>query len=248
MSHLEQVGFFAAVAEANAALVAGAAVLEVGSYDVNGSIRSVYSAAAKYVGVDLDHGPGVDVVAYGHQLDHPEGSYDVTLSGECFEHDPHWRKTFLNMVRMTRPGGLVAFTCASRGRAEHGTVRSDKTLSPGTQSAGLDYYRNLEERDFRDLPLDDVFSEYKFWYLPTHFDLFFAGVRRGGDHRARLPNDATVAALSALMPWPYKTVMAPFRGLVKILPERHYQTVALPMWKALMPIIARLERRRATAI
>ena len=245
MSHPEQVGFFAAVAEANVSLIDGAAVLEVGSYDVNGSIRDLFSTAAKYVGVDLDQGPGVDVVAYGHELDHPDGSYDITLSGECFEHDPHWRETFLNMVRMTRAGGLVAFSCASRGRAEHGTLRSDKKLSPGTQSVGLDYYRNLEEHNFRDLPLGDMFSAYRFWYLPTHFDLFFAGIRPGGDSRACIPDDAAVNRLSALMSWPYKTVMAPFRGLIKVLPEPHYQTVALPMWKALMPIIMWLEERRA---
>lgn len=246
MSHLEQVGFFAALAEANASLIDGAAVLEVGSYDVNGGIRHLFSRAAKYVGVDLAVGPGVDIVAYGHELDHPDGSYDITLSGECFEHDPHWRETFLNMVRMTRPGGLVAFSCASRGRAEHGTMRSDRKVSPGTQSVGFDYYRNLEEHDFGDLPLGDMFTAYRFWYLPTHFDLFFAAIRPGGDGRARIVNDAAVNGLSALMSWQYKTVMAPFRGLVKVIPEPHYQTVAVPMWKALMPIIMRLEERRAT--
>lgn len=247
MSHPEQVGFFTAVAQANASLIDGAAVLEVGSYDVNGSIRNVFSAASNYVGVDLDHGPGVDVVAYGHELNYPDGSYDITISGECFEHDPYWRETFQNMVRMTRPGGLVAFTCASRGRAEHGTLRSDKTLSPGTQSAGLDYYRNLQERDFQDLPLGNMFSAYKFWYLPTHFDLFFIGITPGRDTKARIPDEEAVKALSGLMSLPYKTVMAPFRGLAKVLPESQYQMVALPMWKAFMPIIARLERRRAAA-
>jgi hypothetical protein len=105
MSHPEQLGFFRAVAEANAPLIAGASVLEIGSYDVNGSIRSMFDAAGKYVGVDLDRGPGVDLVAFGHEVDHPDCTYDITLSGECFEHDQYWRETFLNMVRMTRIQG-----------------------------------------------------------------------------------------------------------------------------------------------
>ena len=72
------------------------------------------------------------------------------------------------MVRLTRPGGLVAFTCAARGRAEHGTGRTDAISSPGTQAIGLDYYRNVNEEDFADIPLGDLFAEYRFWYLNTH--------------------------------------------------------------------------------
>jgi hypothetical protein len=89
-----------------------------------------------------------------------------------------------------------------------------------------------------------MFSSYKFWYLPTHFDLFFAGVTPGGDGIARLPDDGAITRLRRLMPWPYKTVMAPFRGLSKVLSEPRYQTVALPLWNAVMPIIMRLEVRR----
>src|SRR5437660_12882406 len=97
MSHPEQRGFFAAVAEANQRLITGAKVLEIGSYDVNGSVRSLFSAAHEYVGVDLQGGPGVDLIAFGNEIDHPDGSYDVTLSGSCFEHDPQWKETFRNM-------------------------------------------------------------------------------------------------------------------------------------------------------
>jgi hypothetical protein len=128
MRHPEQVGFFEVVAKANAELVEGARVLEIGSYDVNGGIRHLFRGASDYVGVDLDHGPGVDRVGFGHEVDDPDQSYDVTLSGECFEHDQHWRETFLNMVRLTRPGGLVAFTCAARTHAEPGSGRADANM------------------------------------------------------------------------------------------------------------------------
>lgn len=240
MSHVEQVAFFKAVVDANLELVAGASVLEIGSYDVNGSVRNLFAAAGRYVGVDLVAGPGVDVVRFGHQIDDPDSSYDVTVSGECFEHDPHWHETFLNMVRLTRPGGLVAVSCASRGRPEHGTSRSDTALSPGTQAAGLDYYRNLNKRDFEDtLPLRSMFAEYRFWYMPTHFDLYFAGIKAGdagGQARARLPGDAAVKHIRSLMPWQDKAYRAPLRVLSRIVPEPLYQSLVLPYWLKLLSL------------
>src|SRR4051812_17121826 len=148
MSHPEQLAFLQAVVDHNAAFVADAKVLEIGSYDVNGSIRQVFEGATEYVGVDLADGPGVDLVSYGHEVNHPDGTYDLTVSSECFEHDPHWRDTFANMARLTRASGLLVFTCASHGRPEHGTRRSDVSDSPGTQAEGMDYYRNLVATDF----------------------------------------------------------------------------------------------------
>jgi SAM-dependent methyltransferase len=248
MSHPEQVGFFEVVAKANAELIEGAKVLEIGSYDVNGGIRHLFRGAGDYVGVDLDHGPGVDRVGFGHEVDDPDQTYDVTLSGECFEHDQHWHETFLNMVRLTRPGGLVAFTCAARGRAEHGTGRTDAISSPGTQAIGLDYYRNVNEEDFADIPLGDFFSEYRFWYLNTHFDLFFAGVRAGeGSPRAALPGDVDVESLRGLMSRPHQALLFPFRRLSAVLPEDRYQKYTLSVWHKLLPLVQWFENRRETA-
>lgn len=240
MSHPEQIGFFAATAAANCGLIANSKVLEVGSYDVNGSVRNLFHTASEYVGVDLDAGPGVDVVAYGHEVDHEDGAYDVALSGECFEHDQHWTATFENMMRMTRPGGLVAFTCASRGRPEHGTTRSDAVLSPGTQAQGLDHYRNLTAEDFEGcLPLNSWFSEFRFWYMPLAFDLYFAGVRAGnvaGRPKARLPEAQHVQRLKSLMPFPHKIVRAPLAALSRALPEARYQPIILPYWSTLIKL------------
>ena len=130
MSHPEQLEFFAAVAKANKSLLESGdiRVLEVGSYSVNGTIRDLYPAA-EYVGVDLVNGPCVDVVGYGHELSFPDGYFDVTLSGECFEHDPYWSATFENMVRMTRPGGL------SPSHARPAVDRSTAQPVPGPRRA-----------------------------------------------------------------------------------------------------------------
>jgi len=153
-------------------------VLEVGSYDVNGSIRSLFDAT-EYVGLDLAPGPGVDVVAFGHEFTSDQ-LFDITISCECFEHDPHFRETFSNMVKLTRPGGLVVFTCATSGRVEHGTMRANPESSPGTVLTGIDYYRNVTEEDFSWFDFRGVFSGFRFFVSPGSQDLYFVGSKHPG--------------------------------------------------------------------
>lgn len=231
MSHPEQFAFVSLVAAANRELIADGRVIEIGSYDVNGSVRDLFGAAREYVGVDLTEGPGVDIVNFGHKVDEPTSSFEVAISAECFEHDPHWRDTFLNMCRLVRPGGLVAFTCASRGRPEHGTTRSDIKKSPGTQSRGIDYYRNLVEADFSEIRLDDLFTEFQFWYMPTSFDLYFAGVRSGPSVAtavAHLPQDSDVRAIRRVTTLRRKLVFSPLRIVSSVYAGKHYQDFAVP--------------------
>jgi SAM-dependent methyltransferase len=237
--------FFAEVAATNADLIRGARVLEIGSYDVNGSVRRIFGEAGDYVGIDLHEGPGVDRVGFGHEVADPDGSFDVAISGECFEHDPHWAETLANMARLVRPGGLVAFSCASRGRPEHGTSRTDRTLSPGTQSVGLDYYRNLTEADVSALPLSDWFDDHAFWYVDTNFDLYFVGVRaaepEGADAsspRAQLPGGHAVERIGSLMTGPHRAARLPLKWLSRTsMSEERYQDVIRPYWQTLLRLL-----------
>jgi SAM-dependent methyltransferase len=114
MAHAEQTGFIRLMRDL--VFPSSGNVLEIGSYQVNESVslRSIFSGCS-YIGVDSVEGPGVDVVASGHDVDLASDSFDVTLSAECFEHNPLWRETFANMYRMTKLGGIVITTCASRG-------------------------------------------------------------------------------------------------------------------------------------
>jgi len=161
-------------------------VLEVGSYDVNGSIKGdvrnspLGPQLAEYIGVDLVEGPGVDLVASGSDLKFEDARFDLVMSLECFEHNPQWRETLENMVRMLKPGGLCIITCASLGRPEHGTTRMDPSNSPGTQEIGWDYYQNLSLSDFRKaIAIEDTFSEHTLQYSAIWNDLLFAGRKRG---------------------------------------------------------------------
>mgnify|MGYP000004499322 CR=1 FL=1 len=179
MAHPQQISYVKTIAQHLSKDFTGVKVLEIGSYNVNGSIRECFPGST-YTGVDLTEGPGVDLVADGHAIDHPADSYDIALSCECFEHNPYWLETFLNMYRMAKPGGFVVFTCATRGRLEHGTRRTSPKASPGTQDVGWDYYLNLEAKDFeKRIVFDELFSSYVFIVNKKSRDLYFVGKKNG---------------------------------------------------------------------
>ena len=175
MSHQSQLDFVSSVKDMFPYSFRDAKVLEVGSLNINGTVR-VFFDNCDYTGIDVGPGPGVDQVCAGQDYDAKAGSFDVTVSTECFEHTHHWPEIFNNMVRMTAHGGLVIFTCASLGRAEHGTTRSDPNSSPHT--AHLDYYQNLTALDFVSrFDLDKIFTQYAFEQNRIHCDLYFFGIR-----------------------------------------------------------------------
>lgn len=177
MAHNAQAVFFKTVKKQYPEFFEWSNVLEVGSLDINGSVRPLFKNC-NYVGVDLELGPGVDLAVQGQEVEFSDDSFDVTISAECFEHNPYWKETFENMVRMTKPGGLVTFTCAGEGRPEHGTHASDVGSSPLTVAAGWTYYRNLTEQDFVDEGLLDKMSG-TFFYNPHAQDLYYAGIKNG---------------------------------------------------------------------
>ena len=71
----------------------------------------------KYYGVDLQAGPGVSIV-----LDDPykvplEDNYaDVVISGQMFEHCEFFWLSFLEMVRVVRPGGYIFLIAPMTGK------------------------------------------------------------------------------------------------------------------------------------
>lgn len=181
MAHWQQMGFVEEVGALFPQFFRGVRVLEIGSLDINGSVRSFFTGC-DYIGLDVSPGRGVDVVCQGQDYDAPDGSFDCVLSCEVMEHNPHWRETFANMIRLCRPGGLVIMTCATRGRAEHGTTRSSPDSSPLTIGKGWEYYRNLEARHFEAaLDLRRDFSLHRFFRGLDSNDLYFAGFRAGAE-------------------------------------------------------------------
>lgn len=175
MSHPAQQNFVERLKQKYQSHFVGTRVLEVGSLNINGTVR-VFFDNCDYLGIDVGEGPGVDLVCQGQDLKHPDNTYDVSISCECFEHNPYWVETFQNMIRMTKSDGLVVMSCATTGRLEHGTRRTtphDAPLIP------WDYYKNLTEDDFKShFSLADIFTEFAFEVYEPHHDLYFYGIKR----------------------------------------------------------------------
>ena len=133
MAHRSQLEFVRLLAANMPEYFRGKRVLEVGSLDINGSIRQFFKDC-DYTGLDVAAGPGVDVVCEGQKYDAP--GFDVVISCEAMEHNPYWAETLQNMIRLCKPGGLLVMTCATIGRPEHGTARSEPESSPLTVGLG----------------------------------------------------------------------------------------------------------------
>lgn len=175
MAHDQQRDFLLKVKDKFPQYFNNVSVIEMGSLNINGTVRDFYDNATEYVGVDLSEGPGVDLVSEGQNVDLPDNSFDVAISAECFEHNPFWLETFINMHRLAK--SFIVFTCAGEGRPEHGTTRTTPGNSPFTLH--WDYYQNLTESHFKSrLYLEDMFSEHEFSYNPESQDLYFWGIKR----------------------------------------------------------------------
>lgn len=198
MSHYSQQQFVGWVQAAFPTCFRDSKVLEVGSLDLNGSVRRFFERC-DYTGLDVGPGPGVDVVCGGQDYRAPDGSFDVTCSFEAMEHNPYWVETFNNMIRLTRPGGLVVMSCATFGRPEHGTARSQPEDSPLTGHIGWNHYRNLCSRDFEAaVDMAVAFECHAFAHYYYGQDLFFFGFRRGA------PAPAHAQAFARTLRWRYR--------------------------------------------
>ena len=92
----------------------GATVLDIGSQDVNGSLRGV--CPYQYTGVDFVSGRGVDVVLTDpYKLPMADGSVDIITSSSCFEHSELFWVLFLEIVRVLKPHGLFYLNVPSNG-------------------------------------------------------------------------------------------------------------------------------------
>lgn len=95
----------------------GVRVLEIGSQDVNGSLRSVAPPGWDYFGVDFVEGRGVDLVLDDpYTLPFQDATYDVVLSSSCFEHSEMFWIVFLEVMRVLKPKGLFYLNVPSNGR------------------------------------------------------------------------------------------------------------------------------------
>lgn len=144
----------------------GVNVLEFGSLDINGSVRGLFSElivqGGSYLGVDVQQGPGVDIVADASVYE-TDVKYDIVVCAEVFEHTALWPKIIRNAKSILVPGGMFIATMAGEGRHPHSAIDENpirdweyyknvtsQMLKEGLDKAGfIDYTISVHHTDTR---------------------------------------------------------------------------------------------------
>jgi hypothetical protein len=104
--------------------VRGKRVIEVGSMNINGSLRDLVKTLepATYVGVDFLAGAGVDIVCNAEDLASLFGreSFDVVISTEMLEHAENWQGAVTAMKEVLISSGILLLTARGPGMFLHG--------------------------------------------------------------------------------------------------------------------------------
>ncbi len=115
-------------------------VLEVGSRNVNGSVRKdvMLLTPSEYIGVDIESGDSVDQIVNAYDLVKVfgENRFDVVISTEMVEHVADWIKVIDNMKKVLKPNGVLLITTRDR--------------NSGVHSYPEDHWR-YEEEDFQEI-------------------------------------------------------------------------------------------------
>ena len=172
-------------------------VLDIGSFNVNGNEKPWFDNC-DFIGLDLLLGPGVDVACPANEYNEADNTFDTIISCECWEHNPFYKESILNAIRLLKSGGYFIWTCATTGRPVHGTFtqdaidRNNKATSQGNSAENWitmpnvekedwdnEYYKNVTEVDIREFcDIDFVFSSYEFEVETNHCDLYFWGIKK----------------------------------------------------------------------
>lgn len=98
-------------------------ILDVGSFDVNGSLRPYIMTLGplSYIGIDMEKGHGVDMVCSANDILEKFGneSFDVVISTELLEHVKDWANVISNIKNICKRDGIILITTRSYGFQFH---------------------------------------------------------------------------------------------------------------------------------
>lgn len=82
-------------------------VLEIGSMNVNGSVKQYFNDASQYIGIDKNYGHGVDITIDAHDIASVflKDSVDTVICLETIEHDNQFWITCEQIKYVLRPDG-----------------------------------------------------------------------------------------------------------------------------------------------
>jgi hypothetical protein len=117
-------------------------VLEIGSRDINGSVRDLFVTRQGYLGTDIAPGAGVDMIADGADV-LPPTRPDTVICCEVLEHAENAEAIVGNAIRLLTEasGSVFIMTCAGEGRRPHSAIDGGE-VRPG------EFYRNVSSAQF----------------------------------------------------------------------------------------------------
>lgn len=154
--------------------IQGKRILEAGSRNVNGSVRSIAEKIhpESYIGIDMEDGPGVDQICNIYDLVSEFGQdyFDVVFCTETLEHVQDWILAVSNLKTVLKPSGILIVSVPVIGRKYHGYPHDYWRYQPKDLAAifaDMDILLNWKERksvvvkmkkpvDFREIGLHHI--------------------------------------------------------------------------------------------
>ncbi len=90
-------------------------VLDIGSMDINGSVKDLFD---DYVGLDMRQGKNVDIVANAHEIPFSD-AFDCVVCCEMLEHDDNPFLTAKEIRRVLKVGGYLILTASGISFPKH---------------------------------------------------------------------------------------------------------------------------------
>ncbi len=91
-------------------------IIEIGSQDVNGSLRQYAPQESTYIGLDFTPGKSVDIVLEDeYKFPFPDNYADFVVTSSCLEHSQFFWLTFIEAIRILKPSGIIYINAPSKG-------------------------------------------------------------------------------------------------------------------------------------
>lgn len=133
-------------------------IVELGSCDRNGEVRSLFSGARSYLGIDIEAGPGVDLVADVRSWE-PDWMYDICVCTSVLEHLERPFAVIDTAAKALRHEGLLLLTTHTIWMKPHAANGSEAWLQ-----GGVEFYHNFMPGELEVFFDPRVWSEYSSMY------------------------------------------------------------------------------------
>jgi len=130
-------------------------VVDIGSQNINGSLRKFSPSNFDYIGVDFCADKDVDIILEDpYLLPFKNESVDIVVSTSCFEHSEMFWLTFLEILRILKPDGLFYLNAPSKGPVHEYPVDCWR-FYPGSGQALLKW----AEKNFYSIEILESFTD-----------------------------------------------------------------------------------------